>query len=84
VRKSFLAVHRCTERKRALGYAENAETLRTTDYADDADATDGVREQATEESEAELTDCFIRKLISSEVASTTCQELDCRFQQKYF
>jgi hypothetical protein len=71
---SFLAVHRSTERKQGGGYAENAETLRTTDYADDADATDGVREQATQESQAELMDCFIRKLISPEVASTTCQK----------
>ena len=30
----FLAVHRSTERKQGGGYAENAETLRTTDYAD--------------------------------------------------
>ena len=34
----FLAVHRSTERKQGGGYAENAETLRTTDYAD---VTDG-------------------------------------------
>jgi hypothetical protein len=36
--ESFLAVHRSTERKQGGGYAENAETLRTTDYAD---VTDG-------------------------------------------
>jgi hypothetical protein len=36
--RSFLAVHRSTERKPVRGYAENAETLRTTDYAD---VTDG-------------------------------------------
>ena len=33
----FLAVHRCTERKPPRGYAENAETLRTTDYPDVTD-----------------------------------------------
>ena len=33
----FLAVHRSTERKQGGGYAENAETLRTTDYADVTD-----------------------------------------------
>ena len=33
----FPAVHRSTERKSARGYAENAETLRTTDYADVTD-----------------------------------------------
>jgi hypothetical protein len=32
--ESFLAVHRSTERKPVGGYAENAETLRTTDDAD--------------------------------------------------
>jgi hypothetical protein len=36
--ESFLAVHWSTERKEGGGYAENAETLRTTDYAD---VTDG-------------------------------------------
>jgi hypothetical protein len=34
-----LAVHRSTERKSARGYAEIAETLKTTDYADDADGS---------------------------------------------
>ena len=49
--ESFLAVLRRTERKSARGYVKNAETLRTTDYADGADPTMGSYTEGNEDRE---------------------------------
>jgi hypothetical protein len=46
--ESFLAVHRSTERKQGGGYAENAETLRTTDYPPSPDSYGGQAADVTD------------------------------------
>jgi hypothetical protein len=53
-----LAVHRSTERKQGGGYAENAETLRTTDYPPSPDSYGGQAADVTDGSSRSTNPCY--------------------------